>query len=49
MKPATTDDVLDLMSAHINAAALGAAMELGFFPCFFPILILWAYLPAKYF
>ena len=31
MKPATTEDVLDLMDAHLIAAALGAAMELGLF------------------
>ncbi|MHC4100283.1 MAG: methyltransferase, partial [Planctomycetota bacterium] len=31
MKPATPDDVFDLMDAHYTSAALGAAMELGLF------------------
>jgi len=31
VKPATTDDVFDLMTSHIDSAALGAAMELGLF------------------
>ena len=31
MKPATTDEVLDLMDASFTSAALGAAMELGLF------------------
>ena len=31
MKPATTDDVLDLMDSNFTSAALGAAMELGLF------------------
>jgi len=31
MRPATTEDVLELMDSHITAAALGAAMELGLF------------------
>jgi SAM-dependent methyltransferase len=31
MKPVTTEDVLGLMDAHLTAAALGAALELGLF------------------
>lgn len=31
MKPATTEDVLDLLDAHSAASALGAALELGLF------------------
>lgn len=31
MRPATTDDVFDLMDSYITSAALGAAMELGLF------------------
>ena len=31
LKPATTDEVLDLMDASFTSAALGAAMELGLF------------------
>jgi predicted O-methyltransferase YrrM len=31
VKLTTTDEVLDLLDAHIDAAALGAAMELGLF------------------
>jgi len=31
VKPATTDDVLDLLDAYFTSAALGAAIELGLF------------------
>ncbi len=31
MKPATTDDVLDLIDGYVTSAALGAALELGLF------------------
>jgi SAM-dependent methyltransferase len=31
MKPATTDDVLDVMNGYFSSVALGAAMELGLF------------------